>query len=337
MKRLICLLSIAVLTVSVEVTAQIKHVTLSGKITNKKSDSLEVYSRKFSKKISVNADGVFSDTFKIEKGYYKLSDGNKQTAVYLDSGFNLNVTMDTKEFEETVSYSGRGSVMNNYLAKKALLIKVIFEDTSLWSLGKVEFDQKTTQIEESFKLLLKKIKKGDPAFVAQQISDKDYFIKELYSSYEEKKYIKEFLAMGKVSPKFVNYENFSGGVYSLDDLKGKYVYIDVWATWCGPCKAQIPFLKTIEKEYHGKNIEFVSISVDSAKDHEAWKTMVKEKELSGIQLFADKNFDSNFVKEYKINGIPRFILIDPNGNIVTANAPRPSSDSVRKLFDRLKL
>ena len=63
--------------------------------------------------------------------------------------------------------------------------------------------------------------------------------------------------IGTPSPAF-DYENHKGGTTSLESLKGKYVYIDVWATWCGPCIAQIPFLKELEKEYHGKNIEFVS-------------------------------------------------------------------------------
>merc|ERR1711916_38022 len=67
------------------------------------------------------------------------------------------------------------------------------------------------------------------------------------------------LMKGMPSPKFVNYENNAGGKTSLDDLQGKYVYIDVWATWCGPCIQEIPSLKKIEKQYHNKNIEFVSI------------------------------------------------------------------------------
>ena len=142
-------------------------------------------------------------------------------------------------------------------------------------------------------------------------------------------------AKGELSPKFMNYENFKGGTTSLDDLKGKYVYIDVWATWCGPCKREIPSLKKVEKQYHGKNIEFVSISVDVEKDHEAWKKMVVEKELGGIQLYADKSWNSNFITDFSIKGIPRFILIDPDGKIVTPNAPRPSSPKLVDLFTNL--
>lgn len=145
------------------------------------------------------------------------------------------------------------------------------------------------------------------------------------------------LAKGSPSPKFVNYENYAGGATSLDDLKGKYVYVDVWATWCGPCKAEIPFLKEVEEKYHGKNIEFVSISVDKAKDHEKWKKMIEEKELGGMQLFADNDWNSDFVKGYLIQGIPRFILIDTEGNIINPNAPRPSDPKLIDLFNEYSI
>ncbi|MEC3908159.1 TlpA disulfide reductase family protein [Tamlana sp. 2201CG12-4] len=145
------------------------------------------------------------------------------------------------------------------------------------------------------------------------------------------------IAKGKPSPKFVNYENYKGGTTSLDDLKGKYVYVDVWATWCGPCKREIPFLKEVEQKYHGKNIEFVSVSIDRVSDHEKWKTMVKDKELGGIQLFADNDWNSKFVKDYQIQGIPRFILIDDQGNIVDPNAPRPSSPELEQLLNTEKI
>ncbi|MBD0822680.1 TlpA family protein disulfide reductase [Aestuariibaculum marinum] len=145
------------------------------------------------------------------------------------------------------------------------------------------------------------------------------------------------LAKGKPSPNFTDYVNYEGGKTSLADLKGKYVYVDVWATWCGPCKREIPFLKEVEEKFHDKNIEFVSISIDQQKDFEKWKSMVAEKELKGVQLFADSDWKSSFVQEYQINGIPRFILIDPNGNIVNSNAPRPSNPELTELFTSLDI
>jgi|26BtaG_2_1085354.scaffolds.fasta_scaffold00002_141 thiol-disulfide isomerase/thioredoxin len=142
------------------------------------------------------------------------------------------------------------------------------------------------------------------------------------------------LTAGNDSPTF-DYENFKGGTTSLADLKGKYVYIDVWATWCGPCLREIPSLKEVEKDYSGKNIQIVSISIDEEKDYDKWKQMVKDKSLGGMQLMADNNWNSKFVKDYAILGIPRFILLDPKGQIVSADAPRPSDPELRKMLDAL--
>lgn len=147
----------------------------------------------------------------------------------------------------------------------------------------------------------------------------------------------ETIKPGKVSPVFTDYENFKGGENSLGDYAGKYVYIDVWAQWCGPCKREIPFLKKVEKEYHDKNIVFMSISIDQEKDYDKWRAMVEDKELSGVQLLADNAWNSKFIQDYYIKGIPRFILVGPDGNIVNSNAPRPSSKKLIKLFDSLNI
>lgn len=144
--------------------------------------------------------------------------------------------------------------------------------------------------------------------------------------------IKNILA-GKPSPKFT-YQDINGKKVSLDDFKGKLVYIDVWATWCGPCIQEIPALKKLKEDYKNKNVEIISISIDIAKDFEKWKKMVADKQLKGIQLFADKDWQSDFVKAYGIDAIPRFLLIDREGNILSADAPRPSSLQIREIFDR---
>ncbi len=129
---------------------------------------------------------------------------------------------------------------------------------------------------------------------------------------------------GMPSPQFIGYENYKGGANSLNDFLGKYIYIDIWATWCSPCVAEIPYFEKLEKEYHDKNIAFVSISIDSKRDYDKWRKMIEEKHMKGVQLLADKDYDSDFIKAYNIYGIPKFILLDPEGLIINADAPRPS-------------
>lgn len=142
------------------------------------------------------------------------------------------------------------------------------------------------------------------------------------------------LLRGNPSPTF-NYENYKGGTTSLEDLRGKYVYIDVWATWCAPCLREIPSLQEVEKDYKNKNLQVVSISIDEPKAYDKWREMIEENSLGGIQLMSDNNWASQFVQDYGIQGIPRFILVDPEGNIVSADAPRPSDPALRILLDGL--
>ena len=112
------------------------------------------------------------------------------------------------------------------------------------------------------------------------------------------------------------------------------MYIDVWATWCRPCLAEIPALKALHDKFkNNKNIEFVSLSIDD--DREAWRKAVKDKDLKGVQLIADKAFESQFIQDYSISQIPTFLLIDKEGNIVNPNAPRPSDPEIEKELQKL--
>ncbi len=117
-----------------------------------------------------------------------------------------------------------------------------------------------------------------------------------------------------------SFVDIDGNTVSMSDFKGKYVYVDVWATWCAPCKAEIPYLKKLEEDFHGKNIVFVSISVDQTQD--PWRNMVGQEKLQGVQLWG--GLAQEFSQFYKIEGIPRFMLFDKEGNILEAKAKRPS-------------
>jgi len=127
-----------------------------------------------------------------------------------------------------------------------------------------------------------------------------------------------------------SYPDSNGNLVSLASLKGKVVLVDVWATWCGPCKAELPHLKKLEEALQDKNIAFVSISVDVEKDKEKWKKFVADQQLGGIQLYA-KGW-SEFTKYYDINAIPRFLIFDQEGKIVTVDSPRPSMPELKELL-----
>ncbi|MFI1773700.1 redoxin family protein [Thalassobellus citreus] len=349
MKKLL-LLSVAIAMIACK-TEPKDYVTLSGKITDKNSDSIVIRTRTFSKTIKVNEDGTFSDTLKVEAGFYNFFDGNESTNLFLKNGYDLNINLDTKEFDESLAYSGNGAETNNYLAKKALLQESLFS-AALFDLEEDAFTKKTTEIKDEFLNLLESSKGLDSLVVAQDKANIENLPQGLLGAYKQQKARTNQFAdfKGKPSPSFENYENYKGGTTSLSDLKGKYVYIDVWATWCGPCKAEIPSLKKVEEAYHGKNIEFVSISVDNGRGFQGktpeekmaaskvgWKKMIAEKEMGGIQLFSNDGFKSDFVQDYKINSIPRFILIDPAGNVVNADAPRPSSPKLIEVFNSLNI
>lgn len=312
-------------------------VTFSGKITNKNSDSLIVSNPQFQFKrvIKVDENGAFKDTMNIKTGFYSIFDGKEYTTAYLKNGDNISMSIDTKEFDETVSFSGEGAGESNFLAKSTLNQEAFFTGKDIFSLNEADFKAKIKNFVDEYNNRLVAGKDFDSLFVASQKANIQNMEMYFNKMYDDKKYIKNTLAKGNLSPKFVDYENFKGGKTSLDDLKGKYVYIDMWATWCQPCKAEIPFLQKVEKQYHNKNIEFVSISTDDKRDYETWKKMVTDMKLTGVQLFSNR--DEVFSKAYRVNSIPRFILLDPQGNIVDANAPRPSSPKLIELFDSLKI
>ena len=116
------------------------------------------------------------------------------------------------------------------------------------------------------------------------------------------------------------YLDINGKEVSLDDFKGRYVYIDIWATWCAPCREEYPHLQMLEKAFQGTNISFVSISTD--QDEAKWKQTVKDEKMGGIQLHTGG--DEDFLNAFRVKGIPRFILINPEGRIENANMTRPS-------------
>jgi thiol-disulfide isomerase/thioredoxin len=328
MKKIILAIStLAIISCKKEELKPVDYTLITGKIINKEGNNLKIYKgRELKKEISLDNNGIFSDTLRLETGEYVAVLEKQFAQIYVANGKHFNLTVDTKEFDKSISFSGEGSKPNELFNSLSKLQENL-DYEALISSNKDDFEIGLKDFKSKFMTTLSK---GSGLLDSTTIANQGLAIEQLSTQltkmFTSKNRMKAMV--GKPSIAF-NYENHKGGKTSLKDLKGKYVYIDLWATWCGPCKKEIPFLKEVELKYHNKNIEFVSISVD--KNKEAWKKMVKDKKLGGIQLHYGNNNDLS--EAYEVTGIPRFILLDNKGNIVDPNAPRPSSP---KLIELLK-
>lgn len=432
-------------------------VYVSGKIENPKSDFAIFRAGKGDSKIAdtayLDSAGYFSVLIEItEEGFGYFYHGNERSSMFFVPGDSITLTIDTKEFDETIAYEGSGEAVNNYLAKKYLIKEEMqLTPEELYSLDLLPFLAKIDSSKEALTNNLNKYRAQEPNaspflidkeaseilygwaykklnypnthisytgedsvdlgeeydnYLAElSLDDSTLFktIRSYYSFLSEyfeietnkainsdsnlrggigqlkaklkiakvlfetqdiindflyrsmKKHIQyegtanleetlgefnntitneeyktkigelydqwKFLGEGSEAPAF-SYPNIEGDTVNLQDFNGKYIYIDVWATWCGPCRRELPFLEKLQEEYAGKNIVFVSVSID--EEQNSWEQMVAEKEMKGVQLIATKGWKAAICDAYAINSIPRFLLIDREGKIISARAERPS-------------
>lgn len=153
----------------------------------------------------------------------------------------------------------------------------------------------------------------------------------LTASYAAKRDRWDLSRAGRKSPGF-RAPDVDGKEYTLSDFRGKYVYIDMWATWCGPCKREMPYLKALEEEFKDAEIVFLGLSVD--KDKAAWEKMVRDGGLTGVQLYL--GLGSSFQEAYRVEGIPRFILLDKDGIIISNDMSRPSAEETVETLRNLE-
>ncbi len=155
----------------------------------------------------------------------------------------------------------------------------------------------------------------------------DSIIHEVRSNYNNLKK----LFKGNKAPNFAIPDQ-SGKIHQLSDFKGKYLYLDIWSTYCTPCIAEFPYFIELEKEFKSKNIQFVGICLDNSEQR--WLSILEKKNLVGIQLRSRDGWKSDFPKDYLISSVPCYVLIDKEGNFLNARAPKPS-DNIREILLRL--
>ncbi len=432
-----------------------ENTTLSGKITKPTTrliqlDLTDANQKKISIEDSLNANDEFTLKFALESpATGKFSDGNEITSIYFEPGDNVNLTLNTEQFDETVNYTGKGAANNNYLARYYLLFTdpdntkskkaddVIYtlrpEDylkfidsvnnaknkfLELFSKENQLYEDATLKLQyavynQSFKDTIQEYQTNYLSFVKQiptqnqnpltetayqtylqqyipyefrnrynvaELTEKEinaklcFFLKEVlkpdlayayianilmnhlqsgadpdelkeafddfYANCKNEEYVAQLkkmqsdtkkLAVGQPAPDF-ELKDVEGKTVKLSDFKGKTVYIDFWASWCGPCIQEIPAAKELKDKYKKKkNLVFLYISVDQEKDD--WLAALKKHKLKGNHLI--NNEESNPAQAYGVRFIPFFVIIDKNGNFAKYPAKRPSDEGITDEIDEV--
>ncbi len=121
---------------------------------------------------------------------------------------------------------------------------------------------------------------------------------------------------------------------SMSDFKGKVVVMDICAMWCAPCLTEKPFFQKVEESFKDRDdIVFIGVSHDGLSRRAVWKNFVAKKGWKNIELLA--NYNESIGKYYKVDGIPRLMIFDKEGKIVTVDAPRPSDPAFKELIEQI--
>jgi len=148
-----------------------------------------------------------------------------------------------------------------------------------------------------------------------------------------KLYVDNFVGANKLSSAPVNTEkgnpapNFNaptpdGKMIHLADYRGKYVLIDFWAAWCGPCRAENPNVVKAYEQFKGKNFDILGVSLDT--DKENWKKAIAKDGLAWQQVSELKGWSSSIAQKYRVNSIPANFLVDPDGYIIATGLRGPA-------------
>lgn len=119
--------------------------------------------------------------------------------------------------------------------------------------------------------------------------------------------------------------------WKFGDLKGNYIFLEIWSMSCGPCLRQMPYFEELSRKYKEHPIRFISICVEN--NIPLWKKFLKQKKMSGIHWITP--ILSPFLRENGFMAVPRFVLLDKEGRVLWSKAKQPSDPELKKDLDQL--
>lgn len=433
------------------------RTVVCGKISNPKGTGVKLSYWDGEMRIqtsSLDKNGFFKIVTRLNKPLaHEIEHGEEVTHAFLSPGDSIYLTLDTKKFDETVTYSGKGADVNNYLAKQYLTFEDNLESetfqrgffTKIATLKPNTFsayvdsieairlsylNSKKKELPEVFyhyqfaDIVFKSAKdkadypmlhyyvrgikdsvvKVDEAYNSfynnYSVSNEDYLLSNYFVSfldsyiryYARKDYQRDSISLmdqvntvrkrlpGRVKEKAIEQlvlQSFQyntaeviremytialsdikdssslalieykynqttalfpgnpapaielktrdGKNVSLADFKGKIVYLDFWASWCGPCMMEMPYAKKLQDTFANQDVVFLYVSIDDNK--QAWIQAMDAKKMKGVHVWA-KGFEHAVPKSYAVEGIPSYFLIDRQGKIISNNPSRPSGKNV---------
>lgn len=156
---------------------------------------------------------------------------------------------------------------------------------------------------------------------------------DIVKTYQYIVYARKSTKSGMMCPD-VTFSDIQGKSHRLSDYFGKVLYIDLWATWCGPCCMEIPYLEKLADHYKSDpRIQFISISMD--RDHAAWEKKINEDKPAWLQFITSREEDRLLSSQWGVASIPRFLIINADGTICNNDAFRPSTDDFIPRMDAI--